>query len=85
MFGSDASATTALPLNFGVSPMLMSRPWSVRRPSSPTVVLAIRPSVSTRPGQSDTTATPWDLSSKAASRVTRSMAAFPTPYGTDSR
>ena len=36
MAGSDASATTALPLNLGVSPKLMSRPWSVRVPSGAT-------------------------------------------------
>ena len=85
MAGSAASATTATPLNFGVSPKLMSRPWSSRRPSAVSTVLASRPSVSTSPGHSDTTATPWGFNSKAVSRVTLSIAAFPTPYGTDSR
>ena len=84
--GSAASATTARPLNLGVSPKLMSSPCELHvAVLGASVACESRPSVRTRPGHSETTATPWGRSSSAVSRVILSIAALPTPYGTESR
>src|SRR5262245_64791417 len=67
--GSPASAATARPMNSGLSELLKSK---TPAPSTP--------SVRTRPGYSETTVTPCDVSSCAMSDAMRSVATLASPH-----